>query len=87
MKPASTWSDTASEAPCWLRLLLTCRKKAIGARFPATFFVSLIDFSIPGDLGVFIDEQQLENLEKTMNERGYHDGKEMAATFNMLARQ
>ena len=50
----------------------------------ATFFVSLIDFSIPGDLGVFIDEQQLENLEKTMNERGYHDGKEMAAMFNML---
>lgn len=50
----------------------------------ATFFVSLIDFSIPGDLGVFIDEQQLENLEKTMNEKGYHDGREMAATFNML---
>ena len=50
----------------------------------ATFFVSLLDFSIPGDLGVFIDEQQLENLEKSMNDRGYHDGKEMAATFNML---
>ena len=50
----------------------------------ATYFVSLIDFSIPGDLGVFIDEQQLESLEKTMDERGYHDGKEMAATFNML---
>ena len=50
----------------------------------ATFFVSLIDFSIPGDLGVFIDEQQLESLEQTMNERGYHDGKEMAATFNLL---
>ncbi len=50
----------------------------------ATFFVSLIDFSIPGDLGVFIDEEQLENLEKSMNEKGYHDGKEMAATFNML---
>ncbi|MYH69833.1 MAG: class I poly(R)-hydroxyalkanoic acid synthase [Gammaproteobacteria bacterium] len=50
----------------------------------ATFFVSLIDFSIPGDLGVFIDEAQLENLENTMSERGYHDGKEMAATFNML---
>ena len=50
----------------------------------ATFFVSLIDFSIPGDLGVFIDEKQLENLEKTMDERGYHDGREMAAAFNML---
>ena len=50
----------------------------------ATFFVSLIDFSIPGDLGVFIDEEQLESLENTMNERGYHDGREMAAAFNML---
>ena len=50
----------------------------------ATFFVSLIDFSIPGDLGVFIDEEQLESLEQTMNEKGYHDGREMAATFNML---
>ena len=50
----------------------------------ATFFVSLIDFSIPGDLGVFIDEQQLQSLEQTMNERGYHDGREMAATFNLL---
>ncbi len=50
----------------------------------ATFFVSLIDFSIPGDLGVFIDEQQLEKLEKDMSDKGYHDGKEMAATFNML---
>ena len=50
----------------------------------ATFFVTLIDFSIPGDLGVFIDEQQLESLDKAMAERGYHDGKEMAATFNML---
>ena len=33
---------------------------------------------------MFIDEQQLESLEQTMNERGYHDGKEMAATFNLL---
>lgn len=50
----------------------------------ATFFVSLIDFSIPGDLGVFIGEKQLESLEKTMDERGYHDSREMAATFNLL---
>jgi polyhydroxyalkanoate synthase subunit PhaC len=50
----------------------------------ATFFVSLLDFSIPGELGVFIDEQQIENLERRMNERGYLEGSEMAATFNML---
>jgi len=50
----------------------------------ATFFVSLLDFSIPGELGVFIDEKQVENLEKRMNERGYLEGSEMATTFNML---
>ncbi len=50
----------------------------------ATFFVSLLDFSIPGELGVFIDEKQVQNLERRMNERGYLEGSEMAGTFNML---
>ena len=50
----------------------------------ATFLASLLDFSIPGELGVFIDETQVENLERRMNERGYLEGSEMAATFNML---
>ena len=50
----------------------------------ATFFVSLLDFSVPGELGVFIDEQQVANLERRMNERGYLEGSEMAGTFNLL---
>jgi polyhydroxyalkanoate synthase len=50
----------------------------------ATFFVSLLDFSIPGELGVFIDEKQVQNLEKRMNERGFLEGSEMAGTFNLL---
>ena len=50
----------------------------------ATFFVALLDFSYPGELGVFIDEKQIESLEKKMNERGYLEGAEMATTFNML---
>jgi polyhydroxyalkanoate synthase len=50
----------------------------------ATFFVSLLDFSAPGELGVFIDEAQVESLEKKMNERGYLEGSEMASTFNLL---
>jgi len=37
----------------------------------ATYFVSLLDFSQPGELGVFIDEAQVANLEKKMNERGF----------------
>ena len=50
----------------------------------ATFFTAMLDFSEPGDLGVFIDEGQLKGIEKTMQERGYLDGAEMATTFNML---
>ena len=50
----------------------------------ATLFTTLLDFSIPGELGVFIDEQQVENLEKKMSRRGYLEGSEMAGTFNML---
>jgi polyhydroxyalkanoate synthase len=50
----------------------------------ATFFVCLLDFSIPGELGVFLDEQQVSYLEKKMSERGYMEGSEMAGTFNML---
>ena len=50
----------------------------------ATFFTSLMDFSDPGELGVFIDEVQLAALEKKMQSRGYLEGRDMAATFNML---
>jgi len=50
----------------------------------ATFFVSMIDFARPGELEVFIDEQQIAALEKKMEERGYLEGSEMATTFNML---
>ncbi len=50
----------------------------------STFFVSLLDFSEPGELGVFIDEQQVQSLEKKMNERGFLEGSEMAGTFNIL---
>jgi len=50
----------------------------------ATFFTAMIDFSEPGELGVFVDETVLSNLEKKMEERGYLEGSEMASTFNLL---
>ena len=50
-----------------------------------TFFTSLVDFAKPGDLGVFVDEQQVGALEKRMAKRGgFLEGSEMASTFNML---
>ena len=44
----------------------------------------MIDFEEPGDLGVFIDDDQVASLEKKMNRDGYLDGTDMATTFNML---
>jgi polyhydroxyalkanoate synthase len=49
-----------------------------------TFFTTMIDFSEPGELGVFVDEAIVDNLEKRMEARGYLEGSEMAGTFNML---
>jgi polyhydroxyalkanoate synthase len=50
----------------------------------ATFFVTMLDFQEAGELGVFIDEEQLKSLEEKMNKRGYLEGSEMSTTFNML---
>jgi polyhydroxyalkanoate synthase len=50
----------------------------------ATFLTTLVDFADPGELGVFMDEEQLAALERTMARRGYLDGAEMAASFNLL---
>ena len=66
---------------CTLAVLAAKGEDRVGS---ATFFVSLLDFSAPGELGVFIDEQQVQSLEKRMNERGYLEGSEMAGTFNLL---
>jgi polyhydroxyalkanoate synthase len=50
----------------------------------STFFTTMVDFSQPGELGVFIDEATISYLEGKMAERGYLDAAEMATTFNML---
>jgi polyhydroxyalkanoate synthase len=49
-----------------------------------TFFTAQIDFTEPGELGVFIDEDQLASVEEMMSKKGYLEGSEMATTFNML---
>ena len=50
----------------------------------ATFFTAQVDFEQAGELKVFIDDQQLQALEKLSAETGYLDGRYMAATFNLL---
>jgi len=50
----------------------------------ATFFTTQVDFTEAGELNVFIDEQQLDSLDKKMQVQGFLDGESMAMTFNML---
>jgi polyhydroxyalkanoate synthase subunit PhaC len=45
---------------------------------------TLIDFSMPGDLGVFTDEDTISRLEAKMSERGYLESSEMAKTFDWM---
>jgi polyhydroxyalkanoate synthase len=69
--------------------LLACTLAYLAARgdrriTAASFFAALTDFESPGELGVFIDEEQLAAMDQTMARRGYLEGGEMATTFNML---
>ncbi len=50
----------------------------------SSYLVTMIDFSQPGDLGVFIDEDQIRLLEERMARLGFMDASSMMMTFNLL---
>ena len=50
----------------------------------ATFLTTQVDFNEAGDLAVFVDEPQIEILEKKLKRNGYLPGKAMASAFNSL---
>jgi polyhydroxyalkanoate synthase subunit PhaC len=50
----------------------------------ATFLTAQVDFSKAGDLKLFTGDETMALLEQLTNEKGYLDGRYMAATFNLL---
>lgn len=50
----------------------------------ATYLTTLLDFSTPGDTGVFIDEYQVALINEYMSNKGYMDGALLAMMFNLL---
>ncbi len=50
----------------------------------ATMLVAQVDFSEPGELEVFIDEEQINALDEKMSEKGYLESSSMSTTFNLL---
>ncbi len=74
---------------CLGGILLACTLAYMGARADkrikgATFLTTMVDFSDVGDIAVFMDDAQVEALERRMCEQGYLDGHSMASTFRML---
>lgn len=49
-----------------------------------TLFTTLVDFHKPGDIEVFVDPGSVEYLTRSMEARGYLDGREMASAFRLL---
>jgi polyhydroxyalkanoate synthase subunit PhaC len=45
---------------------------------------TLLDFTLPGQLGVFTDEAAIMRLDRTMARKGYLPADNMATTFNLL---
>ena len=69
--------------------LLACALAVLSARdvrkvASATFFTTLLDFSEPGEIKVFIDEEQIRALEHRMQSKGYLDGDLMGTAFSLL---
>jgi polyhydroxyalkanoate synthase len=50
----------------------------------ATFFTAQVDFAEAGDLKLFIGDEQMELIRQLSSDKGYLDGRYMAATFNLL---
>jgi polyhydroxyalkanoate synthase len=50
----------------------------------STFFTAQVDFSEAGDLKLFTGPETMGLLEELTKEKGYLDGRYMAATFNLL---
>ncbi|MEO7654106.1 MAG: class I poly(R)-hydroxyalkanoic acid synthase [Sphingomicrobium sp.] len=50
----------------------------------ATFFTAQVDFALAGDLKLFLGEETMGLLGQLTAEKGYLDGRYMAATFNLL---
>ena len=50
----------------------------------ATFFTAQVDFSEAGDLTLFLGDEQMQLIQQLAADKGYLDGRYMAATFNLL---
>ena len=82
---ACTRSAIASPARCWPRRWRCSRRAARRTRSPAPPSSPPRSISREaGDLKLFIGDEQMELIRQLSADKGYLDGRYMAATFNLL---
>lgn len=66
----------------FVRLYVNARKSHAIAS--ATFLTTLLDFSGPGELGVFIDDTVVDQRQRKLEKTGILPGKDLALVFSLL---
>jgi len=59
-------------------------RQRVAALKTLTLLAAQVDFSEPGELGLFVDESQVAYLQEQNRERGYFPGEAMAGSFQFL---
>lgn len=89
IEKATGSKDITAMGYCLGGTLLSCTmaymktKKDIRIK-AATLLTTMVDFGDVGDMSVFIDEKQLDELDKQMKENGFIGGDEISAMFSAL---
>ncbi|HET8710797.1 MAG TPA: hypothetical protein VFM32_05445, partial [Spongiibacteraceae bacterium] len=83
------YSKVAGIGYCLGGILLACtlayEARVSPQRFAtATYLAASIDFSNPGDIGIFVNHHLVESIEQRMRRHGYLDGRLLAAGFSLL---
>lgn len=50
----------------------------------ATFLTTLIDFSDPGEIGAFVNQDSIKTIEEAVRAKGYLDGKFLSNSFSLI---
>ncbi len=86
-----SWPLPWAATPAWRKTQTAARRRAEDRameRLPELASVTLLaaqtDFSEPGEMGVFIDDEQLKTLRQQMDRKGYLSGSAMAGSFQFL---
>lgn len=65
-------------------ILAYLKVKKLDCTNSATFFTTLLDYTSPGELGVFFNENTMKYIKEDMDLKGYFDGKYLSNTFSLL---